>query len=121
MIELQHVGKRFRIAPGPGREARTVDAVSGISLSVPADTSVGVVGPNGAGKSTLFALILGFLKPTTGRVTIDGYRPRDYIRAHGAAYLPERFRLPPEWRVRDALMALARLERVPEPTDRCAE
>src|SRR5690606_33189943 len=35
---------------------------------------------------------------------------RRYVRRHGAAYLPERFRVPGEWRVRPALVALARLE-----------
>ena len=70
------------------------------------------VGPNGAGKSTLFSLILGFLEPSAGEIAIQGDDPRAYIRKHGAGYLPERFRLPPEWPVRDALRAFAGLERI---------
>jgi len=37
------------------------------------------------------------------------------VRRHGAGYLPERFRLPPEWSVRDALAALAALEGITGP------
>jgi ABC-type multidrug transport system ATPase subunit len=71
------------------------------------------VGPNGAGKSTLLALLLGFLHPTAGTITIAGQDPRGYVRRQGAAYLPERFRLPPEWSVLAALRALAGLEGLP--------
>ena len=33
---------------------------------------IALVGPNGAGKSTLFNLLTGFLRPTAGRITLDG-------------------------------------------------
>jgi ABC-type multidrug transport system ATPase subunit len=69
-----------------------------------------IVGPNGAGKTTLLALLLGFLHPTKGDIRIDGDDPAVYVRNNGAGYLPERFALPPQWRVRDALGALARLD-----------
>jgi len=49
-----------------------VDAVSGVSLSVGEGTVLGVIGPNGAGKTTLINLITGHLKPSAGRVAIDG-------------------------------------------------
>ncbi len=78
----------------------------------------GVVGPNGAGKTTLFGLLLGFLRPTEGTVRIDGLEPRRYLRREGAAYLPERFRLPPEWMVGAALRALADLEGLRRPQAR---
>src|SRR5690606_11890781 len=81
-----------------------------VTLSVPPGGVGGIVGPNGAGKTTLFGLILGFIHPTKGRVRVDRLEPRRYLRRHGAAYLPERFRLPPEWTVGDALLALAGLE-----------
>src|SRR5687768_10223542 len=106
MIELQEVTKKYRTAPGPNRNARTIDAIRGITLSVPAGTSVGVVGPNGAGKSTLFGLVLGFLRPTTGAITIEGLEPREYLRRNGASYLAERFQLPERWLLRDGLIAL---------------
>ena len=47
-------------------------AVSKVDLSVKQGTCHAVVGPNGAGKSTLFNLICGVLKPTSGRILLEG-------------------------------------------------
>lgn len=47
-------------------------ALSGIDLTIAANTTVGLVGRTGSGKSTLVALILGLLTPTSGRVCVDG-------------------------------------------------
>lgn len=49
-----------------------VAAVSDVSLSVEPGTVLGVIGPNGAGKSTLINMITGHVKPTAGRVAVDG-------------------------------------------------
>ncbi len=110
MIQLEGVGKTYRPGPSAPRGAPPVEALAGVSLHVPAGEAWGVVGPNGAGKSTLLALLLGFLHPTAGTIEIAGDDPRTYVRRQGAAYLPERFGLPPEWSVLAALRALAGLE-----------
>lgn len=112
MIQLEDVAKRFRITPGPGRKGGVVDALVDITAEIKSGEVVAVVGPNGAGKSTLFSVLLGFLETTAGDVAIDGLEPRAYMRAHGAGYLPERFRLPPEWTVEGALTGLAKLDRI---------
>jgi branched-chain amino acid transport system ATP-binding protein len=44
----------------------------GVSLSVPEGEALGIIGPNGAGKTTLFNLIAGTLRPTSGKVILDG-------------------------------------------------
>lgn len=107
MILIDQVTRTYTPPPLRGR---TITALEELSLEVPEGAAWAVVGPNGAGKSTLFALILGFLRPTSGSITIDGLEPRAFLRRDGAAYLPERFSLPAEWPVASALNALARLE-----------
>ncbi|HEX5203330.1 MAG TPA: ABC transporter ATP-binding protein [Actinoplanes sp.] len=52
-------------------------AVAGVSLDVPAGTSLALVGETGSGKSTIAALIARLYDPTAGRVTIDGVDLRD--------------------------------------------
>jgi branched-chain amino acid transport system ATP-binding protein len=47
-------------------------AVDEVNLSVEKGEIRSVIGPNGAGKSTFFNLITGMLRPTNGRVVLDG-------------------------------------------------
>jgi branched-chain amino acid transport system ATP-binding protein len=47
-------------------------AVNDASLAVEEGRVTAVIGPNGAGKTTLFALITGFLTPTSGRIAYNG-------------------------------------------------
>ena len=48
-------------------------AVSNLSFEIRANEILGLIGPNGAGKSTTFNLISGFVKPSAGRLFIDGH------------------------------------------------
>ncbi|WP_344841895.1 ABC transporter ATP-binding protein [Kribbella ginsengisoli] len=58
----------------PGSETA---AVAGISLDVPAGTTLALVGETGSGKSTLASLVARLYDPTSGRVTVDGIDLRD--------------------------------------------
>lgn len=57
---------------GLGRRFGGLQAVSDVSFSVAGGQVLGVIGPNGAGKSTFINLVTGHIKPTEGRVLIDG-------------------------------------------------
>ena len=48
-------------------------AVKNISFKINKNQIVGILGPNGCGKTTTIGMILGLLKPTKGRVLIDGF------------------------------------------------
>jgi len=50
----------------------SVDAVTDTHIHVEPGEFVSIVGPSGCGKSTLLNAVAGFLKPTTGVVTVDG-------------------------------------------------
>jgi ATP-binding cassette subfamily B protein len=58
----------------PGSETA---ALAGISLDVPAGTSLALVGETGSGKSTMAALIARLYDPGSGRITVDGVDVRD--------------------------------------------
>ena len=50
----------------------TKDAVKNISFKLEQNEIIGILGPNGCGKTTTIGMILGLLKPTTGKVLING-------------------------------------------------
>ena len=47
-------------------------AVSSFSFAVEPGEILGLIGPNGAGKTTVFNLVTGFLRPSAGRILLDG-------------------------------------------------
>jgi ABC-2 type transport system ATP-binding protein len=59
------------------RETREVRAVADLSFSIAQGERVGFLGPNGAGKTTTLKMLSGLLHPTTGEVSVLGYRPRE--------------------------------------------
>ena len=54
------------------REGKSTNVLLNINLEISSGEFLCIVGPSGCGKSTLLNIAAGFLKPTSGRVTIDG-------------------------------------------------
>ena len=88
-------------------------AVAEVDLDVAAGEVVGIAGPNGAGKSTLIAMLMGFIAPDSGSISIDGVAPRAFVEREGIGYLPELMTLPLTWRTEETLQRLAALADVP--------
>jgi len=65
LIECQKLTKSF------GRKK----AVENLDLTIEPGRTLGLVGPNGAGKTTLFSLISGYLKPSSGEISVLGDDP----------------------------------------------
>ncbi|MEV8507151.1 ABC transporter ATP-binding protein [Actinoplanes sp. NPDC051475] len=59
-------------ARGLGKQFRGFRAVDRVDLDIAPGSVHALVGPNGAGKTTLFHLLTGFLRPSQGRITLDG-------------------------------------------------
>jgi ABC-2 type transport system ATP-binding protein len=94
MLELSQVSSGY---------SRT-EVLHSVSLEISKPAIYVVLGPNGAGKTTLFRTVAGVLKPTSGRVTMDG---KDlYITnelRHEIGYLSHFPALPEEMTVAKAL------------------
>jgi ABC-type multidrug transport system ATPase subunit len=104
MLAFSSVSKTYRSITG-----KSVPAVVDFTLDIREGEVLGLAGPNGAGKSTLIALLLGYLAPTSGSVTIADHRPRDFIERYGIGYLSELIAIPNAWRTETALTRYALL------------
>jgi zinc transport system ATP-binding protein len=61
-----------------------------VSLAVRRGEFVALVGPNGSGKSTLLKVLLGLLRPASGRVRIFGHVPDQFTERWRLGYVPQR-------------------------------
>ena len=64
-------------------------ALDSASLSLEHSRICGLVGMNGSGKSTLFKVIMGMVKPDSGRVLINGEPPVKMRKDAGIGYVPQ--------------------------------
>lgn len=103
MISFNRVSKYF------GKKR----ALESLSFKVKPGEIIGFVGPNGAGKTTTMRLIVGYLKPTKGRLTIDGKDPlEERIKVLSQiGYLPENNPLYQEMKVFEYLNFVASVKK----------
>lgn len=104
MISLSSVSKRF------GKKT----AVEELSFKAKEGEIIGFLGPNGAGKTTTMRLILGYLIPSEGNISIDNLSPfDDRIKVLSRiGYLPENNPLYLEMKVKEYLDFIASVKNV---------
>lgn len=85
IVAVQKVSKLFKDFWLRDR-ARAVD---GVSFEIYAGEIFGLLGPNGSGKSTTIKMILGLLKPTSGRIALFTKSPTEVDIKRRIGYLPE--------------------------------
>ncbi len=86
-IDVKGLSKNYQIAEKePGlrgslkylflRTSREVKAVQGINFSINEGEMVGFIGPNGAGKTTTLKMLCGLIHPSSGLISVAGYKPQ---------------------------------------------
>jgi len=85
MLELRRLHRHF----GPTR------AVDDVSFSVERGQVFGYIGPNGAGKTTIVRMLLAFIKPSSGRITLNGLPASDPASRKQIGYVAEQHMMPP--------------------------
>jgi ABC-type multidrug transport system ATPase subunit len=101
MIQYIGFGKRFG----------SLVAAGSIDLSVAKGETLGLIGPNGSGKTTTLKALVGLIRPTAGRVLVNGMDAAasgPEVRRQ-VGYLPQRLALPDGVIARDVLRLCARL------------
>lgn len=80
-------------------------ALDNVSFTIEKGEIVGFLGPNGAGKSTLMKILTGYLEPSSGASTVNGFPLENDLRKaqESTGYLPEHNPLYPEMFVREYL------------------
>jgi zinc transport system ATP-binding protein len=79
-LEAENVSFSYGIEP----------VLEGVSMSIGPKEFVALVGPNGSGKSTLLRVLLGLLRPDTGRVLLFGEDPRRLRERWRIGYVSQR-------------------------------
>ena len=108
MIEVKNITKKYG----------SFTAVNNISFKIEEGEIIGLLGPNGAGKSTTMNMITGYIEPTEGEISIEGFdiskKPKKAKSQIG--YMPEGVPLYSDLTVKEFVTYMAELKKVDRKT-----
>jgi len=85
-------------------------ALNKVNFDLATGEPIGLVGPNGAGKTTLLSILCGFIRPTSGSVSLFGHKPGASALNGKVSALPQDARLDPSFTIGEQLNFYARLQ-----------
>ena len=108
MIEVKNITKKYG----------SFTAVDNISFKIEEGEIIGLLGPNGAGKSTTMNMITGYIEPTEGEISIEGYDISKKSKKAKAqiGYMPEGVPLYSDLTVKEFVTYMAELKKVDRKT-----
>ena len=108
MIEVKNITKKYG----------SFTAVDNISFKIEEGEIIGLLGPNGAGKSTTMNMITGYIEPTEGEISIEGYDISKKSKKAKAqiGYMPEGVPLYSDLTVKEFVTYMAEIKKVDRKT-----
>ena len=109
-IEVINLSKKYK----------SKEAVSNINFKINENEIVGLLGPNGCGKTTTIGMILGLLKPTSGKVLINGMdiEKNKISLLNKMNFISPYIELPKKLTVRQNLIVYGKLYNIKKPNER---
>ena len=109
-IEVINLSKKYK----------SKDAVNNINFKINENEIVGLLGPNGCGKTTTIGMILGLLKPTSGKVLINGMdiEKNKISLLNKMNFISPYIELPKKLTVRQNLIVYGKLYNIKNPNER---
>ena len=109
-IEVINLSKKYK----------SKEAVNNINFRINENEIVGLLGPNGCGKTTTIGMILGLLKPTSGKVLINGMdiEKNKISLLNKMNFISPYIELPKKLTVRQNLIVYGKLYNIKNPNER---
>ena len=109
-IEVINLSKKYK----------SKEAVNDINFKINENEIVGLLGPNGCGKTTTIGMILGLLKPTSGKVLINGMdiEKNKMSLLNKMNFISPYIELPKKLTVRQNLIVYGKLYNIKKPNER---